>query len=89
MDTIDNETRAERAAEAAFAYIGEAGPYNLDNIKDAEDLNEEWESILADLVCDLRHLAKQKGLNWDLIESVGESNFIAECEEEETMEAVQ
>jgi hypothetical protein len=82
MSELTNETRADRAYEAAMAYVEEAGPYGIGSITDEEELRGEWTSILADLVCDLQHLAKQKGLEWDLIAQVGESNFIAECEEE-------
>ncbi len=81
--SMTNEIRADRAYEAALAYMAEAGPYSVETITDEKELQDEWTSVLADLVCDLQHLAKQKGVNWQLVAEIAEANFIAECEEEE------
>lgn len=69
----DNETRADRAAEALRQYIESKG-----------EAFEQSSSEIADLIADLLHLAARWDEGHDPIEStlrLARMHFDAECEE--------
>lgn len=71
-NTPTNAQRAARAEAAILAYIEQSG----DDFK-ANGL-DTW---IADLLCDLRHLARLQG--FEFRSKAGESSFEAECREDQ------
>lgn len=73
-DEMTNEKRAERAFRAVQKYISydEGSAY----------AQEEMETILGDMLCDLQHFAVEQGVDFERVVLNGQSHFEAEFAEE-------
>ena len=70
----DNAERAERARIAVIAYLTHRGDLNPSHA-----LEHDW-TYLADLLCDLRHLADEKGLDFEELNARAHENHADEVE---------
>lgn len=69
---MTNADRAARAETALIAYIDATGDAHYAN---------EFDTWVGDLMCDLRHLCRFRGVEFD--PDAGSMNFEAECKEDE------
>lgn len=77
MSTPDNDSRADLAQETLRYFCKEAPGRSHNRVDD--DITE---SDISDLICNLMHLCKRDGIEWDWVMHSAESNFEAESEEE-------
>lgn len=77
MSEITNEDRAGFADVAVDAYHLRTRHVVGPDINDPE----EWEEVMSDLLCDLRHLADVRGLDWNVLLARGVSHYMAEIDE--------
>lgn len=77
----DNEDRAGFANVALDAYAGETRHNPREQHVDVLD-KEHVEEVMGDLLCDLMHLAKLAGVDFDQVVESGRFNFEFEAEEE-------
>jgi hypothetical protein len=73
-----NEDRAHWALEAAQTY---AGLTRSDGHRVSEAGTDYAEEVIGDLLCDLRHLCKRLGVDYELLDNRADINFSAEEEE--------
>jgi hypothetical protein len=79
MNTPTNNDRANRAFDAVVAYSDSASFSDLSG----DSLQEETESFVADLLCDLQHLCKRDGLDFETLLACARGNFDEERTEED------
>ncbi|TJW14415.1 MAG: hypothetical protein E5W82_10590 [Mesorhizobium sp.] len=70
---MDNQTRAQWADSALSAFATECG---------MRDAGEDDETIMGDLLADLRHLADARGIDFDKLMRRANMNYEAEIQEE-------
>lgn len=75
IQTKENVERADRAKTAVVAYLTKRGDFNPEGV-----IESDW-SYLADLLCDLRHLADSKGLDFDALNDTAFLNYADEVKE--------
>jgi len=71
-DFVKNADRAARARRLVNLYRKEVG----------HEGSEELYTSVGDLLADLRHLCEVEGLDWDEVDSDGETNFEEELADE-------
>lgn len=76
MEEPTNEMRASAALEALEAYAMAKG--------DLRAAGEDTETILGDLLCDLRHLCDEEKIDFNLMIARSQMNHQAEVEEGRT-----
>lgn len=69
--TGTDERNAARALLAATGLVSYA--------KRCRTSNDEFEVLIADLMCDLRHLVDALSVEWDQVQHRVESNYAEEC----------
>jgi hypothetical protein len=69
-----NQQRASHALDALCAYMG-------DEWIEVDTDDEDFGAALADLLCDLRHLADTRALPFDLIDASAAMHYQAEDDE--------
>ena len=74
-----NSDRSHSAERALIAYASHSESRKLEELEDSRQANDEW---LLDLLTDLRHWAKDKGLNFDAAVETSEMHFNHEVDEE-------
>lgn len=79
----DNNDRAEWANQALTAYSEATRPAEeVELTLGNEDDKEEFQTRLGDLLCDLRHLADQWGVDYDEANDNGLGNYVEERQED-------
>jgi len=78
-----NADRARDAERALVTYAGLKEMRKLEELEDSRQENSEW---LVDLLSDLRHWARDKGLDFDDAVRLSESHFQCEVDEENMAE---
>lgn len=72
-----NEDRAHWALEAANTYA-QLTRTNAAGVSEAD--TDYAEEVIADLLCDLRHLSKRLGVDFETLDLRADINFNAEVE---------
>lgn len=79
MNIPNNEDRANRALDAVVFYS------DVDSLTrlTGEALREEAATFISDLLCDIQHLCRRDGLDFEAALGNARGNFEEECSEED------